>query len=248
MKTEAFEFFRPIHLAETDSTNRYLRELEGSDNVAVWTDYQTAGRGCGTNRWESARGQNLLFSVRYHPRHIAANRQFLLLEAMALAVKDTLDFCLAEEKLTVKWPNDIYWRNLKLAGTLSECTLAGPVIRSCIIGTGLNLNQTVFLSDAPNPVSMLQITGNALQPESTLQRILASLRNRLQQAEQGEGDVLHNDYCAALYRRTGIHSYRDAQGLFEARLHHIDPDGTLWLMDAGGEIRKYRFKEVRYEQ
>jgi BirA family biotin operon repressor/biotin-[acetyl-CoA-carboxylase] ligase len=247
MKTEAFDFFRPIHLVETDSTNRYLRELGGDDNVVVWTDYQTAGRGCGSNCWESERGKNLLFSVRYHPQHIAASRQFVLLEAMALALKDTLDFCLPGERLTVKWPNDVYWLDRKLAGTLSECALNGQTIRRCIIGTGLNLNQTVFVSDAPNPVSMVQAGGGVLQPEPTLQRILASLRNRLLQAEQGEGDALHNDYCAALYRRTGIYSYRDTQGLFEARLHHIEPDGTLWLMDTDGRMRKYRFKEVRYE-
>ena len=235
-----------LHLAETDSTNRYLRELEGDDDVVAWADYQTAGRGCGTNTWESERGQNLLFSVRCHPKRVAASRQFLLLEAMALAVKDALEGWLPGEQLTVKWPNDIYWHDRKLAGTLSECQLGGQTIRQCIIGTGVNLNQTVFVSDAPNPVSMAQIRGERLDIEAVLQRIVSCWSYRLNQTEEGGGERLHADYCAALYRLAGCYSWRDAHGSFQATIHGVEPDGTLLLTDSSGRRRSYRFKEVQY--
>ena len=96
-----------IHLHQTDSTNRYLRDLheqredgfssptnhpvspcEGSGEgmTVVVADYQTAGRGQGTNSWESEDGKNLLMSVRISLSSFPANRQFILSEAGALAV------------------------------------------------------------------------------------------------------------------------------------------------------------------
>ena len=103
-----------IHLDETDSTNSWLREQQGEEDIVVTTDYQSAGRGCGTNSWESERGKNLLFSVRCHPTDIPANRQFVISEAIALAISDSLTTYI--DKVSVKWPNDIYVGNRKICG------------------------------------------------------------------------------------------------------------------------------------
>ena len=128
-----------IHIDETDSTNRWLCNNPSlfrdnpslldnngrllSDNevgigVVVVADYQTAGRGCGTNRGESERGKNLLFSVMLHPENVPANRQFQISRAISLAIVDALGEWVGD--LSIKWPNDIYWRNGKLAGILIE--------------------------------------------------------------------------------------------------------------------------------
>ena len=167
-----------IHIDETDSTNRWLcnnpslfrdnpslldnkggllSDNEIGNGVVVVADYQTAGRGCGTNRWESERGKNLLFSVMLHPENVPANRQFQISRAISLAIVDALGEWVGD--LSIKWPNDIYWRNGKLAGILIENSLQGSMIRDSIIGVGLNVNQRAFHSDAPNPVSMYQLTG-----------------------------------------------------------------------------------------
>ena len=82
--------FRTIHITETDSTNRYLRELGGDDDVCVYADFQTAGRGCGTNRWESERGQNLLFSLRLHPVGVKASEQYIISVAASVAIARAL--------------------------------------------------------------------------------------------------------------------------------------------------------------
>ena len=238
--------FRMIHLAETTSTNSYLHQLQGDDDVCVWADHQTAGRGCGTNTWESEGGKNLLFSVRCHPEGVPATRQFLLLEAMALAVRQLFDCCDLGERLTVKWPNDIYWRDRKLAGTLSECMLSGQHIRHCIIGTGLNLNQTEFRSDAPNPVSVAQIRGTQMAVEDTLLRLLHCFEKELQRIAQRRWDDIHSDYCHALYRREGFHRYRDQAGTFSAAIKGVEPDGHLVLLDSDGLQRRYAFKEVAF--
>ena len=236
--------FRTIHIAETDSTNTWLKTHGDGGDVAVWADFQSAGRGCGDNRWESERGKNLLFSVCCHPANVPANRQFLLIEAMALAVKKLLDCFSPGEPLTVKWPNDIYWRDRKLAGTLSECVLNGQHIRSCIIGTGINLNQTEFRSNAPNPVSVAQIRGTSVDVASTLERLLHGFDNELEAIGRGEWDAVHEAYCAALYGRDRFHTYADAGGRFEAIVDGVEPDGHLLLKDRLGRGRRYAFKEV----
>ena len=240
-----------IHLPETDSTNRWLHdhadELSADGLTVVWTDHQTAGKGCGTNTWESERGQNLLFSVLCRPKAVSATQQFLLLEVMALAVKYILDYCLPQgEELKIKWPNDIYWHDRKLGGTLTECALSGQHMRWCIIGTGLNINQTVFSHELPNPVSIAQITGNVLLLEPLLQRITSCFEHRLNHLEQGNANELQDEYMAALYRRYGYYSYHDNKGGFEAEIVSVASDGTLTLRDRLQRLRHYKFKEVNF--
>ena len=142
-------------------------------NMVVVADNQTEGRGCGTNRWESERGQNLLFSLMIHPENLPANQQFQISMAISLAIIDALGQMVGD--LSIKWPNDIYWRNGKLAGILIENTLKGNLIKDSIIGVGLNVNQRKFHSDAPNPVSLWQITGQETNREQLLKDILQRL-------------------------------------------------------------------------
>ncbi len=225
-------------LDETSSTNLWLREHAGEKDMVVWTDFQTAGRGCGTNTWESERGLNLLFSMLYHPAALPAPEQFRISMAVALALRDELTR-LGLTDITIKWPNDIYWRDSKIAGILIENRLHGALIQSSIIGIGLNVNQEVFLSDAPNPVSMKQITGRSYERESLLRSIVEAMERRL-----NNSDGLLEEYQQALYRRTGLHPYSDNDGDFEAELVCVKPDGHLVLRDTEGRERSYAFKEV----
>ena len=162
--------FRIIHIEETDSTNRWLKE-NGEGNMVVVADYQTAGKGCGTNSWESERGKNLTFSMLIHPENIPASRQFRITEIISVAICEVLEQYIGD--VSIKWPNDIYWRNGKLGGILIENALTGNQIRDCIIGVGLNVNQRRFLSGAPNPVSLWQISEHETDCAQLLDEILA---------------------------------------------------------------------------
>ena len=153
-----------IHINETDSTNRYLRESDVDGDVCVWADYQTAGRGCGTNTWESERGKNLLFSMMIHPVDVPVNKQFVV----SMAVANSIATVVAKyvKDVSVKWPNDIYAGDKKLCGILIENRLQGDVIKDSIIGVGLNVNQLCFVSDAPNPISLANLTGRQFDREA----------------------------------------------------------------------------------
>lgn len=237
-----------IRLSETDSTNRYLRDYTpAADEVLTVcvADYQTAGRGCGSNTWESERGKNLTFSVLTHPTGLAPARQFMLSMAGALALKQVLDSLV--DDITLKWPNDIYWRDRKLSGTLIETSVSGSTIRDCIFGIGLNVNQHQFLSDAPNPVSLCQILGHEVATEPLLQHIIESFEAWMQiLADGGEAHILNN-YRNSLYRKEGYHRYRDQEGEFEAQFVDIEPDGHLLFRDRQNLLRRYAFKEVMFE-
>lgn len=231
-----------VRLDETDSTNQWLRDSEkltanSEQPRAVIADYQTAGRGCGTNTWESERGKNLLFSMLIHPVEVPAAKQFRISMAISMAILDALEQHIGD--VSIKWPNDIYWRNGKLGGILIENRLQGGCIKDCIIGVGLNVNQETFRSDAPNPVSLKQIHGQETEREQLLRDILARFEAYLYQD-------LKVRYLSRLYRRKGFHPYADKDGVFMAEIIDVEDDGHLLLRDDNGRDRRYAFKEVQF--
>lgn len=242
-----------IHLHHTDSTNRYVAELSLSpdtDLLVVDADYQTAGRGQGTNTWESEEGSNLLFSVLCCPHGVQADCQYVLSMAGALALHDALssfpDTHAYADGFSLKWPNDVYYRDYKVSGTLIQTSLHQHSVRRFIWGVGINVNQQQFRSDAPNPMSLCYIVGHELDRQQLLEHIVSCLISRFSQVEHGEHDAVSDDYHSVLYRREGWHTYRDAGGLFSARILGVRRDGALMLADTEGRTREYAFKEVEY--
>lgn len=236
------------------STNTYLRELGGGDpaydyEVAV-AGFQTAGRGQKGNTWESEAGKNLLFSILAHPSGIKVQEQFYISEAIALAVSDSVIAAIGPEYaegVSVKWSNDVYWNDFKMAGILIENTLQGDRILDTVAGVGLDVNQELFLSDAPNPISLKNITGREFDLDALLNDIVERfiVYMELPADKRFEVDLL---YRRRLYRREGYHKFRDSAGEFEARIEGIRPDGCLMLQTRSGEHRTYEFKQVQFVQ
>ena len=227
-----------VHIDETDSTNRWLKD-HGEGTMVVATDYQTAGKGCGSNAWESERGKNLTFSMLIHPDGIAAREQFHITEVVSVALCRTLQPYIYN-KVEIKWPNDIYVGDRKLCGILIENRLQGNVIVDCIIGIGLNVNQRVFLSDAPNPVSMYQLTGQELDRDELLKAFIENLDQEWQNKTNG------SEYRELLYRKGKDGLYEAKTGRFVAKLTDVLPDGRLLLVDEEGKEHTYAFKEVSF--
>lgn len=215
------------------------------DVAVVYADYQTAGKGCGTNTWESERGKNLLFSVMIHPTMIIPRWQYLLSMTMAVALREVVEEEIAEE-VTIKWPNDIYYGDRKLSGTLINLRLQGEEMQDMVIGVGLNVNQEQFVSDAPNPVSLKLITGREHDIEDILQRIIERFTRYYNFLEQDNGDEIVQMYHDHLYRRTGMHEYEDEDGRFMAEIESVARDGIITLRRDNGKCSRYEFKEVKF--
>ena len=231
--------FKIIHIEETDSTNRWMWENGAQDDAVVVAEFQTAGKGCGTNSWESERGQNLLFSVLIHPKKLQAKNQFIITQLISVALCKTLDACFIE-KTSIKWPNDIYVGDRKICGVLIENRLNGRMIKDCIIGIGLNVNQTEFKSDAPNPVSIKQLTGKDTDREELLMNFLNQINKCC------ESKTCIADYKTRLYRREGMHLFKTKNTYFKASIVDVKDDGRIMLQDEEGIAHLFAFKEVQF--
>lgn len=235
-----------MYVARTNSTNTLLKELiaNGQPPEYIYTGYQTAGRGQTGNGWESEADKNLLCSILLPAR----KNLFELNIIVAVAVQRMLG-----EDFTIKWPNDIYWQDKKVAGILIENAIIGNEVKYSIAGIGLNVNQTEWQSNAPNPVSLKQIYGTDFVVEELMQKLYAEVKKALQE------DVW-NYYKAHLYRREGywpfverevntaptMNAPSDAQGQFMARIIDVISSGEIVLEDTQGQQRKYHFKQIRY--
>lgn len=240
-----------VYLEETESTNKYLNDLCNKQCVGelttVTTDFQTAGRGQRGNSWESETGQNLMFSFVLYPVFLKARKQFLLSQIISLAIKEELDTYVSD--VSIKWPNDIYWKDKKICGMLIENDLTGTHISRSIAGIGININQETFTSPAPNPVSLKQITGQSYSPEQILSSIMRRIKDYytlLQTEDENVNTLIADRYAGSLFRKDGFHRYTDANGSFMARLLRVEPDGRLILEDQMRTERTYLFKEVQY--
>ena len=235
------------------STNTYLRELNGGDpaydyEVAV-ADFQTAGRGQKGNTWESEQGKNLLFSILAHPKGIKVQEQFYISQAIALAVSDAVIAAAGPEYaagFSVKWSNDIYYKDFKMAGILIENTLQGSSILDTVVGVGLDVNQEVFVSDAPNPISLKNITGRDYDRDALLDDIIVRFIGYMELDTPSKRADVDELYRSRLYRRQGYYKFRDENGVFEACIEGIRPDGCLMLQTRSGEHRTYEFKQVQF--
>ena len=235
-----------MFIKRTNSTNTLLRELivQGKPPEYIYAGYQTAGRGQTGNGWESEADKNLLCSILLPAR----KNLFELNIIVAVAVQRMLG-----EDFTIKWPNDIYWQDKKVAGILIENAIIGNEVKYSIAGIGLNVNQTEWQSNAPNPVSLKQIYGTDFVVEELMQKLYAEVKKALQE------DVW-NYYKAHLYRREGywpfverevntaptMNAPSDAQGQFMARIIDVISSGEIVLEDTQGQQRKYHFKQIRY--
>ncbi|MEA4978366.1 MAG: biotin--[acetyl-CoA-carboxylase] ligase [Petrimonas sp.] len=238
-----------IRLEETESTNSYLRDLLKSQHLeegsVVVADFQTAGRGQVGNSWYSDKGDNLLFSLLIYPTGIPANEQFIISRMVSLAIKNTLDQF--ADDIRIKWPNDIYWKEKKIAGILIENSLQGKIIENSIIGIGLNLNQQIFPVELPNPVSLRQITATEQDKNYILDLLLKEFFLLYRSLQQGEKQVIEDEYMLDLYRANGYYWYEDANGRFQAEIDNVLPSGHLVLRTLDtNEERIYAFKEVQF--
>ncbi len=236
-----------IGLEEAKSTNTYLLEHAPSlpERTVVYTYRQTAGRGQKGNSWESEPGMNLAFSLLLKLPPVEVRKQFYISEAVSVAICDFLSQF--ADGFKVKWPNDIYHHDSKICGILIENSLDGKQIAHSVIGVGININQTRFVSDAPNPVSLKQITGNDYDLDQLLHDVCQRMSD-LCLLEPDTLDALHNRYMHSLYRNDGrLYPWQLPDGtIIEAAIDHVAPDGMLALRHADGSLHNYAFKEVKH--
>jgi len=240
---------KTIRVPKTTSTNCHLLQLSTTEKLTegsvVATDNQTHGRGQASNSWESAPGANLTFSIILYPVSVNASGQFILSKVISLAVFDFIsDFI--STGLSVKWPNDIYINDKKVAGILIENFVAGEYLTKTIAGIGVNINQERFGSDAPNPVSLRQLTGKTYRLKDCLKALHEHIANRYQTMKERPSQI-NSDYLQHLYRLGKISSYSADGVSFDATITGVNRYGMLELTTANNQRETFGFKEIKFE-
>lgn len=242
------------HLASTDSTNRYVRDEAAvlwqnrgiSDFAVVTAGHQTAGRGQRGNKWNSNAGENLLFSILIRPGEtLEASKQFLLSQAVALALHDAMQHYGIDVRL--KWPNDIYVGNCKLAGILLEVDYSGTFVEQAIIGIGLNVNQENFPPMDRRPVSMKMLLERDFILDDVLATILDLFEHYYTELRFGNRNAIAAEYGKVLLGMNVPHIFIDKNGRFEGVIQGVESDGHLRLLRNDGSTGRYAFKEVEME-
>lgn len=265
-----------VKVERTESTNTLMKELLAKGEWPegerfLYTGFQTAGRGQAGNGWESEEGKNLLCSILMPPRTNIFDLNVIVSVAVYRTAQAVLQQCgltatrSYSNAISIKWPNDIYWQDKKVAGILIENAIIGNEVKYSIAGIGLNVNQTTFVSNAPNPVSMKLITG----AETNIDALMQALMTQIKAAEAMSEEQVWTYYREHLYRKEGFWRFierevslaptmnyspsleeRDGERFdkspFLARIADILPDGEIVLQDQQGKERKYHFKQVRY--
>lgn len=237
-----------IEIKSVKSTNTYASEILKTKNIdegtIIFSPNQSAGRGLGQNSWESEEGKNLTFSIVLFPDFLPIDKQYLLSKVISLGIYDYAKSKASEIK--IKWPNDIYYKDKKLAGILIENSIKGSTINHSIAGIGFNLNQEVFYSGALNPVSLKQITGENYSVEKELVGIREAIQKYYLKLKTGQRNEIKREYIGALYRFNKPFKFRWNKQIFLAKITGVNEYGHLQIVTSENEKKEFEFKEIEF--
>lgn len=235
MRLQTLFIGHPIKILEqVDSTNSYalefIRKSSPAEGYVIWAKEQFAGRGQRGTAWSSEPAANLTFSVILQPHFLPIAEQFQLTKAVALGIAGFVSHCLnGSPDVKIKWPNDIYVKNCKIAGILIENVLEQSTIKYSVVGIGLNVNQVVFDPSIPNPVSLKMLTGKDFNPEDCLKQLCSFIEKQYLDLRATDYRQIDEAYHKLLYRK-GIESDFNLRGeIIKGKINGVTAAGHLVL-------------------
>jgi len=232
-----------------DSTNNYAQRLisekKAKNGHIIIADQQTSGKGQRNNSWQSSKGENLLMSLILFPKKLSLHHQFYLNMAIALSIVEALSE-LTKLSFLIKWPNDIYYQYKKLGGILIENSLANNQLQTCIIGIGLNINQTTFKPNLPNPTSLKIISGYHLQLTPIAKKIATKVFSYTHKIESGLAIQLKNKYKNYLLSLNEWQKFKANNQSFNAKICDVNPNGQLVVEHQNGIVKTYDNGQIQF--
>lgn len=235
-----------IKKTNLNSTNSYSADLlkNGINELTVvYTNFQTEGRGLKKNAWYSDDNKNLLLSI-VDFSEIKIEKHFCLNMIISLAICDYLN--LKGVLAKIKWPNDIYVENHKIAGILVENNFYGDIIKSSVIGIGLNLNQIDFPNEIPNPISLKEITGIDFNIDDEIREISEIIYAKIKKCKNLNFDEIKIKYLRNLYKMNIESKFKIDDKICIATIIDVKKDGHLVIIDNMLQTHEYYFKEIEY--
>ncbi len=231
-----------IELGSVDSTNNYAMAKVhaglASHGMVFFAHEQLAGKGQRGKTWISTPGENIIMSAVLEPLFLKPSQQFLLSACIALGCYSFL-LKFTAQHLSIKWPNDLYWRDRKAGGILIESVCKGQDWLFAVVGIGININQTLFPPAAARPVSLKQISGKTFTVVDMAKTLCAELNSGYEELRNGKLDSLLFRYNQVLYSRGRRVKLKKGNELFETTILEVSPEGHLLTSDGSfdfGEI------------
>jgi len=231
-----------IRLESVDSTNNYTaNRARGNDlrhGTVILAVEQTAGKGQMGAVWQSNAGENCTFSVFLDNVNMSVERQFLLTKIVCLSLIDTLrNYGLNP---AIKWPNDIYVGDRKIAGVLIENIVQGKTIVRSIVGVGLNVNQRDFGRLSATSLRLEKKTSFSI--DEVLFAFIAAFNKRLIHLND---PLLDAEYHGLMYWLNETRTFSGNNEVFEGKIKGINEKGEL-LIERSGEIQSFHLKSIRF--
>lgn len=238
-----------IYREKLSSTNalaaRMLSTNRPQEGTLIYAYEQCEGKGQKGSSWVSEPGKNLTISTILYPVFLEAAQQFMISKAVSLAIAEFLDDYASP--VSIKWPNDIYHKDDKIAGILIENSLEGNKIINTVAGTGININQASFPPGLPNPVSLKILSGQ----EYHLDRLLPAFCRKFDlwygRLRSGRLSFISESYLERLYRFNEPAEFITiSDGSLRGRIKGVDGFGRVIIELPGGKERFYGFKEIEF--
>lgn len=238
-----------LHHEELPSTNTYAQELVAKskpiEGTVISTFRQPQGRGQVGSKWESEPDKNLTLSVILYPTFLSPSQNFALNKAVALAVRHFVAELVPQQVVKVKWPNDIYVGTRKICGILIQNSLNRNALASSIVGIGVNVNQTIFSKDIPNPSSLQLENGKEYDLSSLIPLLCQHLEAMYLRLKSGQFAILDAEYLNHLYRYQESTLFQRINGsVFWGKISGISNSGQLLVSVEDGGEEAFDLKEI----
>ena len=253
-----------IELQSIDSTNKYAMGIihgdhlpdgqgEAQHGMAIFSHEQTAGKGQRGKSWVSEKGANIALSILLNPYPLSIQDQFQLSVCVAVSVHEFFSKY-AGDDTKIKWPNDIYWRDRKAGGILIENVIGGmkseignrksEIWKWAVVGMGININQTAFSTDLPNPVSLKQITSKNFELLDLAKELCSILEKNHQLLKAGKFEDLFIYYQTHLYKNGQPVKLKKDSRVFETTIKGVSTSGQLITQHSIEE--SFEFGEIEW--
>ena len=237
------------HFPALGSTNSYAMELASKSNPSegtlIITDDQSAGQGQYGSQWHSSAGKNLTLSLILRPNFLLARQQFLLSQAIALSVHDFLKLQI-DQNVWIKWPNDIWIGDRKIAGILIQNIVAGRNLNRSVVGLGININETDFPKELPNPTSLTIETQKTFDLYQLLTTLCQCLENWYLKLKANQIQVIRDEYQKRLLGYLQERTFQRRNGdLFVGKIMGFEDNGRI-IIDSQKGREVFDLKEVKF--
>jgi len=234
-------------LDQVDSTNNYAMEMINKDQAihgnAYLAHYQTQGRGQRGKKWDSLPGQNLTMSVVLKPSSAFIDKPFLFNAFIAVEIASFVEDFI-QEKVMIKWPNDIYIRDRKAGGILIENKIRGENWNWSVTGIGLNINQFEFINTPNEPISLIEITKQTIHIEEFAQSLHGKLLKSFASSSNTNGEKILQDYNNRLFKAGMAVQLKKNNVVFETTIKEVNSAGQLITVDVNEQ--HFEFGEVEW--